>query len=540
MSNIQEISAQTISEETFFEQAVEDYSAASITLLYTRKKSGSRRLLFSVVELTPEWIEPSEELDVCKTIDSRAGLELNLRRISLTPGEALRWYSSCRENAQIVLPATRRDKEAGFDKKHRELECGRLAEEPAFPTFIATNSHEYFWDQSAFWGRYPGGIRWHQLRGERLLAAREIWPDESTEAIAREWLKGILPFDLLSRSMLLPSVHLVLANPVFRTLTFRPSMNDPYQMVLKIEKAKSSPPLKCYLREYRPNGATQFIDFVLQKDLAVIRCPYEFHSVGLDIVCPIRGLLYSCRPSPFLKSISIGIGMISKQRVIQIPSRSKNRGQSEHVAHVVGHVSQVNVGKASTNSALSVVSSEKYKIKNMKLAETLEQAWFNGDIDQATKYIRNIVTKSDDLLIVDPYFSHVELRRFALAASNSTAKIRILTSKELVSAKLKSGRLRTQGDILWDELKHVKSVDPDLSGIEIRVMQGSRPEIHDRFLKTPNAIWMIGSSLNEFGSRGTVSMKVPYPDPISEALENAWADAASLEFLLSKRKGGKS
>jgi hypothetical protein len=40
-------------------------------------------------------------------------------------------------------------------------------------------------------------------------------------------------------------------------------------------------------------------------------------------------------------------------------------------------------------------------------------------------------------------------------------------------------------------------------------MPGQKSPVHDRFLIVDGTVWVLGASLNEFGSRGTLLMKLP-------------------------------
>ena len=64
------------------------------------------------------------------------------------------------------------------------------------------------------------------------------------------------------------------------------------------------------------------------------------------------------------------------------------------------------------------------------------------------------------------------------------------------------------GDTLAKTLESVRLQDPRLN-IEIKVMPGKKSPVHDRFLIVDGTVWVLGASLNEFGSRGSLLMKLP-------------------------------
>lgn len=59
--------------------------------------------------------------------------------------------------------------------------------------------------------------------------------------------------------------------------------------------------------------------------------------------------------------------------------------------------------------------------------------------------------------------------------------------------------------------------------------------MHDRFLVVDVSVWLLGSSLNEFGSRGTMLVALPEPDAVTRRIEQAWTQAVPLEVWLARR-----
>jgi hypothetical protein len=124
------------------------------------------------------------------------------------------------------------------------------------------------------------------------------------------------------------------------------------------------------------------------------------------------------------------------------------------------------------------------------------------------------------------------LRRFAFAASDTKVRIEILTSAEGMKeiarredAARRGVAIRAQEMAL--ELARALSASHS-NPTEVRVMGGSRPPIHDRFLLVDETLWSLGASLNEFGARGSLMLKVPDPVPITEKLRAAWDKAQEL------------
>jgi hypothetical protein len=236
--------------------------------------------------------------------------------------------------------------------------------------------------------------------------------------------------------------------------------------------------------------------------------------------------------------------------------------------------------------AAAILRSERNLIRQRRKAENRHERWFQGDKDAALKIIHKLIlTARRQVLIVDPYFGVSELR-FALGVSHLNVPIRILTSAEVLSEIVADAcppalkKVRSILNVL--EVKpekrlliartvltvttalspamgvHVKNIGNNLLGnaitmhgekllsaiqaiknanpLEIKVMAGSRPEVHDRFLLVDDNLWLLGSSLNEFGSRGTMIAPIIYPALIESRLDDNWERAILLEDWLKSRQ----
>ena len=122
-----------------------------------------------------------------------------------------------------------------------------------------------------------------------------------------------------------------------------------------------------------------------------------------------------------------------------------------------------------------------------------------------------------------------------LAVGRDDITVRVLSSAEVLQKVPAEKAALPGGEALLDVLRQVRSHDR-MNPFEIKVMTGDRPGVHDRFLVVDDRIWLLGSSLNEFGSRGTMMVSLPDPAPVREQLANAWNDAVDLETWVSRRR----
>jgi hypothetical protein len=82
-----------------------------------------------------------------------------------------------------------------------------------------------------------------------------------------------------------------------------------------------------------------------------------------------------------------------------------------------------------------------------------------------------------------------------------------------------------QGDLLARYLEAAKRQDRR-TNIEVRVSSGEPPPIHDRFLIQDENVWLLGSSLNSFGERGTMAVLLADPTPVKTMLAEEWERAS--------------
>jgi hypothetical protein len=64
---------------------------------------------------------------------------------------------------------------------------------------------------------------------------------------------------------------------------------------------------------------------------------------------------------------------------------------------------------------------------------------------------------------------------------------------------------------------------------------GDKPPVHDRFLVLDeDTVWMLGSSLNELGKRGTTVLRLPHAQPVRDPLLQHWAKALPLDAFMAR------
>ena len=380
------------------------------------------------------------------------------------------------------------------------VQLGQLGEDPSWPNLVVET--ERFWPESEFWGNRPGGSRWHRLIPLTAVDITKGWLPTDFEK-TRDFFMSEVHVDLLSRSVLLGSCHLRLPNPVFRDLLQH--VGEDWRSVtfdLELHADKSAEDLELTLWSQRFWGATSVRQMTLQPGKNLVQLPEGIEQLGHAVSCKKRGLLGQSELAGFIGSIGVTANIVSEERRVETPKGSYKVGVSERSEPVL-------VGTPGSKSALTRLAEDADLQRMHKTWADIAFRWFDKDSTAGTQAIRDVIqsaSRSVDLL--DPYFGRGDLLEFALSTTKHGLPFRVLTSHDFCTSGDEVGLELERGDALAKTLESVRAQDPRLN-IEIKVMPGQKSPVHDRFLIVDGTVWVLGASLNEFGSRGSLLMKLP-------------------------------
>lgn len=158
---------------------------------------------------------------------------------------------------------------------------------------------------------------------------------------------------------------------------------------------------------------------------------------------------------------------------------------------------------------------------------------------RATEIIRELLGNARHRCIIcDSYLSADDVARFAPFVRVTHLPIQLLGARFFLKQKLQKGTERTEGDLLLERLRAMSALDASLV-LSCRVMRGSQKSpVHDRFLVIDDDVYLLGSSLNEFGSRATTLFRIPDPQRIIDELISWWSDPQRT-FPLEELRGMK-
>jgi hypothetical protein len=513
------------------EGLADDYGSAVVHIAWDRH-TGTKELtlLFAFVELLPTEIPPPiDDYDFKAPRSShRLGKDskhcIYVRHAVLTAREALDWYLACRIGT-AVLPWGDR----------LPLKLADLGEEPPWPTLISASDDS---TTIPFKPQWIHGPRTHHLLPLVDFDLEQLWSEEEKEK-AQGWLEDRLHFDLGKYPEYWGSVHLVAPNPVYRKMDVRQNrqelLADSVLVRFEPRAAKTATGLELIFREKDLWGVTA--PRRVRVKSPVLKINFD-KSKSKDVFDPARGFLeVGNLSSGLFGSISLGV-KLSQKYLIQGP-------QSSYEVTKSGKPKGSTIG--STQKAITAhsrMSGADFARRQQGAAKSHGQRWFKGKKDEARNLLRSLLNEAtSDVLLVDPYFGAEELGEIMLAVGREDIQIRILSSSELKKPIAEGSELEkgTQLLALLQQLRSQQRMNP----FEIRVMPGARPAIHDRFLAIDKRIWLLGSSLNEFGSRGTMLLALPDPGAVRDDLMKAWNDSEALETWVERRRsrektGGES
>ncbi len=393
----------------------------------------------------------------------------------------------------------------GTDKP---VQLGQLASDPPWPHFVV--EAENFWRYSEFWGHRPGNSRWHRLLSSSPVDVTSGWElDEFRRA--REWMSSEVHIDLFSRSVLLGSCHLRLPNPVYRKLDShigadRKSIT--FDLVPYPNRASEELELTFWNR--RAWGCSEVRRLVLRAGKNLLRIPEGVEQATHAVTSPTRGILEQSGPYIFLETIRSEIRYATERRLVDGVPKADGTASQSYTIDVSGHEQVISVGEPQSNETLGRLRADEAEQQVEKAWSQLAIQWFDENERAGTHAIRDIIGMAHERIdFLDPYFGQSDLRSFALATTRHGLPVRILTSADFCTKK-DPGVSMENGDALLHELASIRAQDPRLA-IEIKVMAGAKSPVHDRFLVVDDAVWVIGASLNEFGSRGTLILRLPPP-----------------------------
>ncbi|MCA9626510.1 MAG: hypothetical protein KC766_02535 [Myxococcales bacterium] len=442
---------------------------------------------------------------------------LFFRRYRMSAKDGLSWFRSCQAGRARLPP----------EERPNTITLQPLLAEPPWPGL-----------QCPVRTRTPAScLNEVPCRSAILIPTDPCWvearlsPEELTAAHAELW--DLLDFDFGVDEEFLGAAHLVVADPKLISVDVKRSSSPgerPFRISVTAQfRGGDEEGYTIVFHRHRTLGEETAVVLPLLAGTQEVQLPHKPHLHSYDIVHAVRGLVYRFDNADFLDGFAFEAGMVTRHRTVDVPADGKRDKESYTVPLVRDPVVGSSGPQVEATAAQILVKAKHRKEQRRPPF----QRWFDGDADAAASIIRELIGSTRRrIMIVDPYFDHVELRRFALRVGRTAVPIRILTGAEglRVNAK-KYGK--PAGDLLLADARAAQQGTAAQGVLEVRVME--RAGIHDRFLAVDEHVWLLGSSLNQFGSRGTMLVALPAPADVLPHLEAAWDGSKTLDAWVRDR-----
>lgn len=491
----------------------DDYNWAIIHLAWWRKgQENERTLIFGFIELLPkEFPKPKSSLEAHQaTTKISPKSDLRYHRIAFKAVDAIAWYESA-FSGKFHHPLQTED----------ELKTGYFQQVPTWPMLSFA---ENIGDTHPFLGGKWGGVRTHSAYVPELNVELERIFSVQKHV---NWLSEQFLFDFSEFPILRGSLHCIAPNPVLRqvdvTLGQPKDGNECADIHIIPREGFGLDGLTLIYEESTPNGIG--INQIIPVSDPFLRVHHgqDIGKITTSIFCAKRGLISREGPYGFLKSINMKIDIHSEDREVTVPAGGSRKTPSTYPVLQTSSGTTSTIGKERKKDDIRLRLSQAQRQRDTRRdGARFGQKWFHKNQDEAEKFVRQKISHAKERVwIIDPYFAAQEFFSFPMAVTRSEVTIRILSSAEVLKKESTiAGATGMAGEVFQQQLEHLKTRISN--SVEVKVMTGKRPEIHDRFLVIDDEIWLSGISLNEIGKRGAILIKLPDPAPVLRELEMIW------------------
>jgi hypothetical protein len=506
---------------------LDEYDQALVTLILGKAAdSPGYHLVWGCIEMIPSEIHREiDHIYETKALPSSPSYRLFAWQHITEPKGALEWFDRLARNGEWVLPDVETGDMGG--ERPEGIPVGLHHTEPPWPGLTILTEDRRF-------GCVP-----IDLQSPSICS---IWPDEehtlfkikeSHRVAAFLWIKEQLGFEIDIDFQLIGSAHLIIGNPIIREFSVRFTEPDSHdapgaiQVRTVLRTGKTYDDFTLMLIERRDKGWRLMYQGPLDDPAMEIRVPNKQLGEIAALLTQGDQLIYVSELHSFIRSINLSFRVLSGSRRVNIMGDTEGKSESFTV-QTRDAPSLSKIGPGTTPDGLQVTRDIRRRIKRQRVSQSLDQVWLYKNRTDARSMLRKVMDKADvRVLFVDPYFGPNELMRFAAAVPCASTRIEVLTSLDWIRID------ETRKHSLLVSLKSLTQVrdkivtDLGIQSIDIRIMTGRPAEIHDRFLVCDDQIWMLGSSLNSFGSRGTMLVRLPEPEGIIRELDQVWESSTT-------------
>ena len=513
-----------------------DYQRAEVTCIFLHNRITKKKTnLLTVFELVP--LEQQLSLTIGdksssymkrEQVDDSDTIYIT-RLVSLTVNEAIDKYENIEHGFKLKKDILDADIEVPYSLTQEPLDYYNLLidsnDEKTLGRILPKRN-----TCLRVWSKLNVDKEWLKAHDKKLL--------EKLTIISREHLG----YDLATIPEHIGNVYLCAANPYLRKWNTLLLDKEKNLLISFYEReGKSIIGGKILLEEERSKN----IGFTIEKNITHkeerITLPY-FPDTLHEKIYDVKGQLIE---HSYGKWCNIQFNMNIHESVLNLNVETNN-GIEVYSVPKTSMSAPVKVGKYDLSVAHYLRDAlNKRKFEDLEFSK--EFIFFPKDEaikNKAKSTVRELLNKAHErCIILDPYFGPTDLV-FALTIQNISIPVQIISSAMALrtevdaTAHKKKNKIqklcncigkffkrphkrKTLAEQLNDNIKQFQNQYP-LQKIQCKVLKGRKSPLHDRYIVIDNDVYLLGSSLNEFGSRATTIIKVPTPVKMIEQAVEWW------------------
>ncbi|MBP6023841.1 VPA1262 family N-terminal domain-containing protein [Ferruginibacter sp.] len=528
----------------YFDKIIVDYTSAEITsLILHNRLSGQWFNLFTVIELIPSEQVSSELIKGQspgvpadrENIDKDFTLYM-IRVIDFDKTTALEIFKS--PDAEFTL-----NQGSTLNCLVELFEGSHLEQEPAsdHPLIIDKQTEHTYGDILPH--RHTDFRLWAKIdRHKKWL--NTFTTQQKNTLIEKCGLLSIrhLGFDLSRMTEHLGNIYLCACNPYLRR--YNCTLLD-YNKELLISfyerESQSIIGKKIVLEEKRAGNIGFSIEKTIESKYDRIQLPH-FPDILYTKIYDANGFLLENHSGSWV-NISFGIQMQTSVLNLSVKDGDKTSTQQ-----IPKYASEKPVQVGNYDKSLAYFMKLQQRSRQIEDLETSREFIFfpggEADKEKARELVGEIINKAKERCIfLDPYFGAGDLL-YAYVIRSTSVPIQIISSSAFLKESEPGATGITYAERLNDELRKFRGKFP-YQKIECRVLRGrNKSPLHDRYIVVDDTVYMLGSSLNEFGNRASSLIKVPAPEILIKQANEWWTDEEKTEsleqYVINKTKDDES
>ncbi|MGO9837286.1 MAG: VPA1262 family N-terminal domain-containing protein [Polyangiaceae bacterium] len=507
----------------------QDYPRAEITCAWVHERppgSGPERhvLVFAVAELCPEEQPVSPNVGTAQHRQLRMAIEPNVltlyvRRDFVTPAQALAFFRG--SNGQHTIPG-------GVPP----IECaGELVTLTADeePVLMASNLGEKA-GVGAVLPQRPTAIA--ILSKLDVAAAMRTRLGSNLTRVVQE-LREAVAVDLSRFPEHLGSLHLCFANPLLRRME-RSVTSDERTLLVRCYERENLSVIGCEIEltnEWPPVGNGFRLTHTIQSPFFALPMPTQPHLLRVRLF-DRAGRCIENDSGVFLREFVLDVELATPRQITYVsPGGEKETYEVQAVSYDPSRAR----GPRSRTPLQHVDEAVKSRELDDLAAARVFLFFPGGDAArrEALGVVRELVGGARERCdIVDPYLAANDILAVVPFVRDQRCPVRLLSSREFLHKRGSDGathefRLATAVESLRAQLR---------IPITAKQMGGrDRSPVHDRVLVVDKSVYLLGSSLSEYGSRATTLFHVPDPRHLLAEIDLWWTNAAPLDSTPNER-----